>query len=269
MGLTFAVAKSYGVSDRKLFDYCMEELHGEWFRGPLDRGPDAVAWLGAAQTFGRLVAEPFPSIVGKRLGLGTLNLGSGGTGPQYYLHHPQLLDEVNRCRVAVVQIMSARGSDNSLFRSSEGGRKGVRVDTGALTKSLPEELLDEGRDREANRVLRESQAAYVEAMRSLLDAIEPPTISLWISSREPVFANCADLEASKRGSPQLITAEMVSAVVPLTDRFVAVVSQAGIPNEIRDLEGSVARTNRYYPSPEMHRLAADELAPVVRDLISD
>ena len=111
----------YQHEDEQFLDYGMAQLHGEWFRGPLDQGPDAIAWLGAAQTFGRYVAEPVPAIVGKRLGLGTLNLGSGGKGPEYFLRHPELLEEVNRCRVAVIQVMSARASDNSLFQSQRGG----------------------------------------------------------------------------------------------------------------------------------------------------
>lgn len=261
------MAKSYGVTDSNLFDYSMEELHGEWFRGPLDRGPDAIAWLGAAQTFGRLAAEPFPAIVGKRLDLGTLNLGSGGKSPQYYLHHSELLEEVNRCRVAVIQIMSARGSDNSLFRSNEGGVRGVRVDTGAITKSLPKELLDEGRGREARRVTRESQASYVDAMCSLLEAINPPTILLWISFREPTPGRSDGGRTWESASPQLVNANMIRQIVPLADRFVAVVSRANIPNEIHDRDGNVARTNRYYPSPEMHCAAADKLTPVVRELV--
>src|ERR1700721_1759052 len=129
------MAISYKRNDAGFFDYPMEKLHGEWFRGPLDRGPDAIAWLGAAQTFGRYVEEPFPGVVGKRLDLGTLNLGSGGKGPRYFLRHPELLEEVNRCRVAVIQVMSAKGSDNSLFQSEKGGAKGLRQATGTVTRA--------------------------------------------------------------------------------------------------------------------------------------
>src|SRR5579863_6721945 len=146
----------YQREDAAFLNYGMVQFHGEWFRGPMDQGSDVIAWLGAAQTFGRYVAEPVPAIVGKRLGLGTLNLGSGGKGPEYFLRRPELLEEVNRCRVVVIQVMSGRASDNSLFRSEKGGGLGVRLDTETPTKSLPipivTDLIAQGRRREARRI---------------------------------------------------------------------------------------------------------------------
>ena len=260
------MSRTYGREDSQVFDYRMEKLHGEWFRGPLERGPDAIAWLGAAQTFGRYASDPFPSIVGNRLDLGTLNLGSGGKSPQYFLRHPELLDEVNRCRIAVIQVMSARGSDNSLFRSNKGGSIGVRMDTGTLTRSLTKDLLAEGRHRDANHITRESQRAYVQGMGRLLEVVRPPKILLCISFRDPPLAN-EDYHQTLGRSPQLVSGSMISEIVPSADRFVEVVSREGIPQAIRDRAGNTVGTNVYYPSPEMHLMAADQLTPVVGDLI--
>jgi Domain of unknown function (DUF6473) len=258
------MAQSYSRKDGRFMDYRMEQFHGEWFRGPLDRGPDAIAWLGAAQTFGRLVDEPFPEMVGGRLHLGTLNLGSGGKSPQYYLRHPELLDEVNRCRVAVVQIMSARGCDNSLFRSDQGGARGVRLDKGTPTRSpaILQDLISRRRPLKARRIVRQTQQAYVHEMGSLLRAIRVPKVLLWISFR-PLSPKKRGWQTLNATSPQLVSDAMVSKIEPLADQFIAVVSRAGIPQVIHDEASNVVRTNWYYPSPEMHRLAADELTPVV------
>jgi hypothetical protein len=263
------MAKSYAIKDGQFLDYRLEQLHGEWFRGPLGRGPDAIAWLGAAQTFGRYVTEPFAQIVGNRLDLGTLNLGSGGKAPQYFLRNPELLEEVNRCRIAVIQVMSAKGCDNSLFRSNVGGAKGLRADTGTQTRSLTiiTELLAQGRRREARRIARESQAAYVQGMRSLFEAVRPPKILFWISFKNPTPANRGYRRTLDSGFPQLVNSRMIRQIRPLANRFVEVVSREGIPQDIRDHAGNIVRTNTYYPSPEMHRLAADQLTPVIRELI--
>jgi hypothetical protein len=261
--------RPYQFEDREFFDYRMEQLHGKWFRGPLDRGPDAIAWLGAAQTFGRYVADPFPAIVGNRLALGTMNLGGAGTTPEYFLRQPILLDEVNRCPVAVIQVMSARGIDNSLFRSTEGRVDGVRSDTGMPTESLHliNDLLAQGKSNEAHRLVRETQNAWVQKMGMLFEAVRCRTILLYISFREPPPEFIVNDEMVKKGFPQLISLKMVRDITPLADQFVSVVSRAGIPQVIRDEDGKIARTNEYYPSPEMHRLAADELTPVVKRLI--
>jgi Domain of unknown function (DUF6473) len=260
----------YQKRDHQLFEYELEELHGEWFRGPLDRGSDSIAWLGAAQTFGRLVTEPFPRMVGQGFDLGTLNLGSGGKGPEFYLRNPDLIEEVNRCRVAVVQVMSAKSSDNSLYRSRNGGGFGHRADTGEAVKSaLPiiEELRAHGRRREARRIVVESQRAYLDSMQKLLKALKLPKILFWFSVRHPPSSMLGVLRSVRWESPQMVNRAMLSQMSPLADRFISVVSSAGLPQVLRDDAGDIFKTNKYYPSPEMHRIAADRLAPVVSELI--
>jgi Domain of unknown function (DUF6473) len=258
----------YQTEDAHLLDYQMTQFHGEWFRGPLDTGPEAIAWIGAAQTFGRFVAEPFPWLVGARLGLGTLNLGSGGKGPEYFLRHPELLDEVNSCRAAVVQVMAARTGDNRLFRSNVGGDSGVRQDTGEQTKSIPiiEELLAAGRRREARQLVHQSQESYVRSMVRLLDAIQVPTVLLWIAFRAPP-PTVLSHRRTLHNPPQLTTRGMVRRIRRAADHFEPVVSRIGVPEPLVDREGKPAGENGYYPSPEMHRLAADRLTPVLADLI--
>jgi uncharacterized protein DUF6473 len=262
------VGRFYQEKDSHLLDYHIEQLHAGWFRGPLERGPDAVAWLGAAQTFGRFVPEPFPQLVGQRLGIGTLNLGSGGKGPEYYLVHPKILEEANRCKLAVVQVMPARGSDNRMFRSKLGGGLGVRTDDKTPVKALEliDELIASGRGKEARELVEESRRNYERAMINLLEAVRIPKILLWFSFRQPP-AGILGYRRTLRVSPQFVTREMVGRIRRSADRYVAVASRAGIPQELRDRDGNPAGSNAYYPSPEMHRLAADRLVSVVGELI--
>jgi hypothetical protein len=260
----------YQHQDGHFLDYGMVQLHGEWFRGPLDQGPDAIAWLGAAQTFGRFVAEPAPAMVGKRLGLGTLNLGRGGMGPEYFLRHPELLEEVNRCRVAVIQVMSARASDNSLFRSQGGGSSGIRLDTGARCPDpilIVKDLIAQDKRREAAKISRESQQAYVQSMKRLFDAIKPPKVLFWFSFRSPPPA----IKGYRRMIdvfPHLVSRRMVNQIRQSADGYVEVVSRVGIPQVIRDDTGNEITVNRYYPSPEMNQLAADPLTQTLKGILS-
>ncbi len=258
----------YQRKDEQFFDYGMAELHGEWFRGPLNPGPDAIAWVGAAQTFGRYVAEPVPAIVGERLGLGTLNLGSGGKGPEFFLRSPELLEEVNRCRVAVIQVMSARTADNSLFRSQKGGDFGIRLDTGAPANGLPivTELVAEGKRRQGSQIVRESQQAYLQSMKKLLEAVKPPKVLFWFSYRNPPPA-IVGYRRMMDIFPHFVTRQMVSQIRQSADRYVAVASRAGIPQVLRDDAGKSVRVNHYYPSPEMHQLAADPLTRTLKELL--
>jgi len=176
---------------------------------------------------------------------------------------------VNRCRAAVVQVMSAKGSDNSLFRSSGGGDSGIRLDTGARTKSLAliYGLRSQGKSMRARRVAWESQRSFTDEMQGLLGAIRPPKILLWIAFREPPSGVSGYRTFFQKVSPQFVTRRVLSRIEPFADRFVEVVSTAGVPQIFRDEDGKTLRKNPYYPSPEMHRLAADRLAPVLEELI--
>ena len=43
-----------------------------------------MGFVGAAQTFGRLCALPFPSLLAETMGIEVLNLGHGGAGPEFF-----------------------------------------------------------------------------------------------------------------------------------------------------------------------------------------
>jgi hypothetical protein len=258
----------YQTDDNHILDYAMENLHGEWFRGPLTAGPESIAWLGAAQTFGRYVPEPFPHLVGQRLQMGTLNLGSGGKGPKYFLDRPELLREANRCRLAVVQVMSARASNNAAFRSRIGGDSGVRVSDGQAIKGLAlmYEFLNAGRRREAVALLRESQRNFVHENNALIDALHVPTVQLFISY-EPPAPTYTRFRNRMTVFPQWVDQRVVRQIKGAADAWVEVVSREGIPQQVVDKSGQQAVANGYYPSPEMHRIAADRLVPIVAGIL--
>jgi LPS sulfotransferase NodH len=257
------------------FDYLLTappDFGEPQFRGPaIDLDKPYLAFLGAAQTFGRFAHEPFPSILAERLGLGALNLGVGGAGPRHF-DKPRYLKLINRAEAVVVQVMSGRSASSSLFDNSGGGR---------LTGSTPladapvraEEFLKRAADtlsaKEFARVIEEMRADYVASFIALLQKIASPRILLWLSKRTPDYReDYANAPQGVLGDfPQLVNAAMVAEIAARCDAYVECVSSAGLPQPLwrsdRTIDGAGLRgdmlVNRYYPSPEMHRQAADLL----------
>ncbi len=300
----------YQRRDFEVVDY-QEYLHepsGLYFRGPsppLEHG-GRISFLGAAQTFGCFTDTPFPSLVGDALDTTVLNLGYGGAGPRFYLEHPTLIDEINGGTAAVVQVMSGRSEDNRLYvsggleylrRRSDGARVGAGNAYAALAGGY-DAATGKPRNRQVRRitsrlgrrrlrsVVAETQRNWLASYHRLFEAITVPTVLLWFATRRP-----EDHVVGYRSGgqllgefPQLVTGDMVDDVRRSADRYVAVVTDEGLPqpllsrfdgspvtvdpsNDRPDLGGEVWSHNRYYPSPEMHRRAADAIAPVLAELL--
>lgn len=299
------MGKFYQDWDIDIIDYDMYTLQNLDLRGPQLSQSDYIAYLGAAQTFGRYCHEPFPTLLGQQLHLGTLNLGSGGKGPQYYLQNPQALDLINSAKLAVVQVMSGRSVSNSVFESTRGGRSGIRRRNGKKTTSniIFYELVS-GQDERGldpaflQQLVAETRENYVAAMVELLEKIQVPTILLWFSVRSPDYQEIYPavlprrinrwLERLSNGKlglwrrqhetrvdkflgdfPHLVNQTMVEQLQPYCDRYVEYMGQTGLPQPLKTYEGKALAPNIYYPSPEMHREVYGKLLPVCQALLSE
>lgn len=274
-----------------------------WLRGPepAQGGGDYIACVGAAQTFGCFVADPWPALLGRALDLPALNLGVGGAGPRWFLRHPELIDAINGARFAVVQVMSGRSTDNSVFES--GGREQLtRRSSGRRTgadASWVELLREEAwfsarfagrtfhlgaRTRRMRALVAETRRNWTAETIELLRAIEVPKVMLWLSRRAPGYiSSYATLGTLFRQFPQLVDGRMLRRVAAHADALVTTVSRRGSPQPLYDrftgqpttISLSVNRSdfhgswskNMYYPSPEMHEDAARRLLPVCRGLL--
>jgi hypothetical protein len=67
--------------------------------------------------------------------------------------------------------------------------------------------------------------------------------------------------------PHFVTAQVLKEIKPRATAFSSLVSREGIPQRLTDDNGQVVKTNVYYPSPEMHDLAADQLTPMIKSLL--
>ena len=299
------MGKFYQDWDIEIIDYDMYTLQGLDLRGPKLDQPDYIAYLGAAQTFGRYCHKPFPTLLGQRLQLGTLNLGSGGKGPQYYLENPQALDLINNAKLAVVQIMSGRSISNSLFETIRGDRSGIRRSDGKrMTSNAIFYQLISGQDERGldpeflKQLVAETRQNYVVAMIELLKKIQVPTILFWFSVRSPDYQEIYPAILPRRINrwiekisnnkigllrrrhdirvkrffgdfPQLVNQAMVDQLKPHSTRYVECVGRDGLPQPLKTYSGQSLAPNIYYPSPEMHEAAYNQLLPACQSLLAD
>lgn len=266
----------YQDIDKLYFDYDLQDcgaLPGRKLRGPVpDLSKPYAVCIGAAQTFGRFCERPFPTILSETLGLPVLNLGFAGSGPRAFLD-PALLDIINRAEVAVVQVLSGRSESNSAFdNGSSGGTHGIRLRD--LKSMRFEEFLEQefaaGRAGQLVPLIQETRENWVNNYVRLLRSIAVPKVLHWFSSRTPRrtddYSSCWRLLGV---FPQLVTEDMVERVKPLADVYVETVSKEGLPQGLWRHDAAIDGAecvegrlfNTYYPSPEMHRTAAEDLAP--------
>lgn len=260
--------------------YQLPELGWRRFRGPaVDLSRPYLAFVGAAQTFGRFAREPYPALLGKALQIPVLNLGVGGAGPRHF-DAPSYLGLINRAEAVVIQVLSGRSASNSLYDSSgSGGLKGrlradqkeVRVDEFFASLSA---LEDKSKIVE---VVEETRRDYTASFASLLKKITVPRILLWFSTRPPAYEDdYSELPYSIfNAMPQLVNERMVREIRAFADAYVECVSSDGLPQQLwrseESIDGAVSCSgileNRYYPSPAMHAAAASALEPACRTFL--
>jgi Domain of unknown function (DUF6473) len=276
---------SYQERDHEIIDYELYRLSGT---GHQLRGPepatltpcDYFTCVGAAQTFGCFCERPYPSLLSERLGLPVLNLGFAGAGPRFFLQEEGLLKYVNEGRFAIVQVMSGRSEDNSLFDT--GGREYlIRRSDGQRIGAEPayRKLLETESIERVEAVVEETRANWVETFSGLLQAIEVPSILFWFSRRAPEYEESyADVHSLFGEFPQLVNRSMIEQIRQLGNDYVECISARGLPQPLvsrftgepasvmhrADLGAGTQEYNTYYPSPEMHAAAADALLETCR-----
>ncbi len=302
----------YQERDAEVVDYQMARLGdtGLFFRGPVPKSlgkKGYVVCLGAAQTFGCFCDNPYTVLLGKELGLPVLNLGYGGAGPLFFLRHTKLLPWINNACAVVVQVMSGRSEDNSLYESggleymtrrSDGKRLSADeafrriLDVNYLWRHVPRgrtlarELLRlYGRPR-VKALVCETRRNWVNNCQKLLNRIDPPVVLFWFSRRTPEYTDRYDsLQGFFEDFPQLVNQSMMEEILPHSDCYVECVTKRGSPQKLisrqtgapvavdpakdrPDLGGELWTHNKYYPSPEMHEDGAAVLVPALRDLLA-
>jgi hypothetical protein len=279
------MSRGYQKRDAHFIDYELYELQGVHgtFRGPPVQSREYIACVGASQTFGRFVQMPFPRLISYALRIDTLNLGRGGAGPEFPLENPALMEHINGSRIVIVQVFSGRSQSNSLFRMAGQTMCGTNLANGSECSAdqFYTWLLTQD-TKLAQEIVAETREKYASAMTRLLDAIVPPTILFWFSTRSPDYEECMELPLTRLFGefPQLINRAIVERLKGHTSLYVECISKRGLPQLVpgqhsgasaQDSSSTsqkrIVTRNLYYPSPEMHEDAAAALIPACQMLL--
>jgi hypothetical protein len=281
------VGAEYQDPDWRVADYQLFQLDPEIFdptrntplviRGPrppsLRKGEYFVC-LGAAQTFGRFCAKPFPTLLEQRLGLPVLNISHGGAGPCFFTQsNERLLGYLNNARFVVVQVMSGRSEGNSLFECRGVGHYTRRSDGVQIgCDQAFAELLQTESEATVKRLVAETRDNWLASYRQILSNVTAPVILFWFSTRQPKYRQTFESVAGLFGEfPQLVNETMVRALRDECDHFASCTSRRGVPQRLVDrFNGEPVSVtdpwapepwthNWYYPTPETHEDAATAL----------
>ncbi len=291
-------ARSYQAKDEEIVDYSVWDLWtsqaGFSVRGPRPKSLAAGTYctsLGAAFTFGRFVACPYPQLLGEALGISSLNLGFSGVGPSFY-NAPQnqaLLDLVNHSKFVTIAIFSGRSQANSRFTTTAHSQERYILEKGNVVPAdfAYQQLLETATEREILALIAETRAAYLHEFSQLLVRICVPKVLVWFSKRYPHYQeSTSNVLTLLSGFPHMVNQPMIDMLKPQCDAYIEYVSHIGLPQPLvsrhtqqptsmvrlrtYDENGKVQLTpsrlthNYYYASPEMHKELAQQLAPVCR-----
>ena len=276
--------------DDPMFDYKLYRFgrSRQVFRGPQpDLRGRFISFIGASNTFGRYNDDPFPSVIGNELDVKTLNLGTDGAGPGFFLGDPEVIQAASAAEVCVVQVMCASALSNRMFSVRPRRNMRLHAVSDLLIGIYPEvefdrfsfvhamlkhlQALDENRFK---LVVNEMKNAWIGRMQTLLTAVETKTIMFWFSQRDP------DEHNSETGAPQyyphFIDRSMIDSVKSAADGYVECTTAMGLPQDLTvdgktvlfRPSGEPISKNQEFPSPEMHHAAAAALTPEITRLVS-
>lgn len=279
---------NYQFYDWDSFNYNLYMLDGTGFlRGPDPRPLPAGRYLsviGAADAFGRFVERPYADQIGQRLRLPVANMGVSAAGPGFFAENVRLLDIINGGAACVVNLMSARSSENSQYTNLKTRKNLFQpVADGPDAPFLTDIAIFSrlwGLDRElAFRLIEESQQTWLRDMALLISRIKVPSVVMWFSSRGFDLSGDTESYVSYASAfPQLVNRAMVETAASFGDAFVEVTGGEGLPVPFenrftgapgRCFFGTIYRESHgYYPSQAMHDAAAVALEPALRKVLA-
>ena len=290
VGLEKTRVAIYNNVDRDIMDY------QPWqaprcryvFTGPEPKAPpeESIVFLGSAATAGRFVEKPVAALVAERMGIPTINLGFGGARPSLYLGEPYVTELLQRCRLAVVEVMSARGYATSLFTPlnpwTNLGQKAAflpHVDNfvgqeHSFVDEVYKTALSSCGYVDFARVLAEIRIQYLSDMKRIASLTRGRNLLFYFSQRKP------DYHARPYGwlpwsgdFPHFVDANLLAVLRKSFAAYSETVSSTGLPQRLVNRHTGqpvpvyppteVPSANTYYPSPEMHREAAEAMLPLI------
>lgn len=269
-------------------DYALHDTpYGFKVRGPYSSRQEwireSISFIGAAQTFGHFVKTPFPRLVSEVFSVNALNAGVSGAGPELFLSNDRLIEDINRSKLCVIQVMSGRSSSNRYFTISGGSSMG-RLQVNDITRERIQGhdafgvLLKELSEAELRDVVDETLENYAASYRDLCRRITVKKILLWVAVREPRYERDYRYASSLLGDfPHLVDDKTLDVLSSYCDDTVLVHSRFGLgrrlwnhnegePYVVNRPWGSIDTHTHMYSDPYIHLTAAKSLVDRIGQL---
>lgn len=215
--------------ERETIDYspCRYEGSRTLFRGPKpELNRPYISFYGGTETYGKFIPTPYPTIVGKTLGMPCVNLGVANAGPDFYLNEPAITHLGNKALATVIQIPSLQNITNQFF-SVHPRRNDRFIQASPLLKSLLQHtdlsevhftghlmrLLQTLPAAQLATVVDDLRQTWLERMTKLITSINGPAILLWFAKEDCPSSPTQD-------DPFAVTRGMIALLRPLVRNVV-------------------------------------------------
>lgn len=274
-----ALAMSCEIRKLGGLDYALCRYGGSKlkFRGPRrNTSVPYVAFMGGANTFGRYIALPFPTLVERQVALPCVNLGTPSAGVDVFIRDDEIMRLASAAQGTVVQIMDAHNMTNRYYSVHPRRNDRFIAPSELLCSIYPEVDFAEFHftrhllnalwtvsNTRFELVVNELQEAWVARMRHLIGRMTGPCVLLWLSAHDEVPTN----DPAIGSAPLFVTRRMIEQVEPMAAKLIQV-----SPSPHAVSEGT---TGMVFPKEERkqatqlagvraHREIADILVPAVR-----
>jgi hypothetical protein len=229
-----------------------------------------VLCLGGTETFGRFVAEPYPSGLADRLAVPVINMGVAGGGLDVVLNDAAIAEACRAATAIVLQVQGAQNLSNRLYtvhprRNDRFVRASAMLSTIYRDVDFTEfhfnrHMLDHLRTLSRDRfaiVRHELRLAWLARMKRFLSDATVPVHLLWLSCRPPLPEEPGDGLGEE---PLFVTSDMLedAAKQAASLSVVAVPNAPGKP--VKGPMAAEAAAARILPGPGAHEQAAAALA---------
>lgn len=252
------------------------------FRGPKrDTDRAYVAVLGGTEAYGKFVPDPFPDLLERDLGLAVANLGCMNAGPDVFLHEAALTEVATQACATIVQITGAQNLSNRYytvhprrndrFLAASPGLKALYPQVDFTEFSFTRHLLTTLHSASPDRfevVADELRTAWLARMTMLLTRLRAPVVLLWMGEAPPPTPTRRAVVGT---GPALVDSDMIRALRAHAAAYAEVVfspqarAQGVAGMSFGPLDAPAAAQ---VPGPLAHREVANQLLPLIEDLIA-
>ena len=250
------------------------------FRGPRSQMQgDYIAFLGGSETYGRFIADPFPSLLERDLSIECVNFGAVNVGIDLYLNDPSVLEMASGAVAKVIQVTGAQNMSNRYYmvhprRNDRFLRASERLETlypevdfteFHFNRHMLSRLCDVSQER-FEVVVDELRQSWVARMKHILTILRGKVVLLWFADHAIPPGN----EVTQGSDPLYVTRAMLETLRPRVQALIEVTC-----SEEARMEGT---SNMVFSEFEAcaaaelmgalaHREACDAVAPVLRQML--